>query len=73
MSHMTLSSPDLFSQTQVASLLGVDRRVVRELALAHELDYKLDPTRAGKMLDRSDVNCLARSLRKKIDWDRISV
>lgn len=53
---------DLFSLTQAGHLLGVDRRTVADLAKALNLSTKRDPTRTGKMLDRADLDRLARTL-----------
>lgn len=72
MSHVTLARSDLYSQTQASQILGVDRRAVREVALALRLSYKNDPTRAGKMLDRDDIDRLADALSRTVDWDAIS-
>lgn len=71
MSHVTIARPDLFSQTQAGAILGVDRRTVRDLAIQFRLVYKSDNTRAGKMLDRSDMERLATSLGKAIDWEAL--
>lgn len=71
MSHAVLSRSDLFSQTQAGAILGVDRRTVRDMARVMNLAYKHDPTRVGKMLDRDDLDRLAASLAKSIDWASI--
>lgn len=72
MSHVTLARSDLYSQTQASQILGVDRRAVREIALALRLSYKNDPTRSGKMLDREDIDRLAEVMSRSVDWEAIS-
>jgi hypothetical protein len=72
MSHVTLARPDLYSQIQAGAILGVDRSMVRGMALALKLVYKSDPTRAGKMLDRDDMGKLADALGMSLDWEAIS-
>lgn len=69
MSYVAIARSDFYSQTQAGTILGVDRRTIRDLALTMGLIYKSDPTRAGKMLDRSDMERLAASLGKSIDWE----
>lgn len=66
--NATLTRSDLFSQSQAGAILGVDRRTVRDIALALGLTYKMDPTRSGKLLDRDDLDRVASALAKTIDW-----
>lgn len=74
MSHVTLAltRSDFYSQTQASLILGVHTRTVRDMVLALKLVYKSDPTRAGKMLDRDDVDRLAEALSRTVDWEAIS-
>lgn len=72
MSHVTLTRSDLFNQKQAGTILGMDRRTVKELTVALGLVYKSDPTRVGKMLDRADIDRLAAMLGRTIDWEAIA-
>ena len=62
--------PDLYSQQQVASMLRQERTAIRIAVLTLGLSYKIDPGRSGKLLDRADVETIARALGREIDWEK---
>lgn len=68
MSNLTLADPDLFSQSQAAEKLGVERHTVREGVRALGLELKIRPRRNGKLLDRDDIERLASWLAKTVTW-----
>jgi predicted transcriptional regulator len=69
MANATLARRDLlFSQTRAGVLLGVDRHTIRVLARVLKLQYKIDPSRSGKMLDRDDITAIADKLDVEVDW-----
>jgi len=72
MSQVTIARSDFYSLSQAGAILGVDRRKVSGIALALKINFKSDPTRAGKMVDRRDMRRIASALGKTVDWEAIS-
>ena len=62
---------DLFNQSQAARMLRTDRKSIRIAAQLLRLNFKIDPYRVGKLLDRTDVEAIGEVLGRQVDWDRL--